>query len=69
MNNKPDPALKGKQGGNCNRTACQAPGATYYNPYTYAYYCPACARMLNDVWQYQPSMTKRCHIPETSGNG
>ncbi len=43
-------ADKGKQGGSCNRTACQAPGAHYYNPHTWAYYCVRCARMLNDVF-------------------
>lgn len=43
----PDPALKGKKDGNCNRQACQAPGATYFNVGTDAYYCPACACRIN----------------------
>lgn len=40
-------ALKGKQGGNCNVTACQRPGATWWNTSTRAYYCPHCAREIN----------------------
>ncbi len=42
-----DPELKGVQGGNCNRTACQQPGATWYNKGTYKYYCAKCAEMIN----------------------
>lgn len=56
--------LKGVKGGNCNRTACQMPHADWYNPYTYAYYCRCCAKELNRVWEGQPVMTKRCHIPD-----
>lgn len=44
---KPDPNLKGKRGGNCNRTACQAPGAFAWSLNNHAYYCDDCARMLN----------------------
>ena len=39
--------LKGKQGGNCNRTACQGPNAVYFNHSTRAYYCKKCAHWLN----------------------
>lgn len=39
--NHPD---KGKLNGRCNRTACQRPGATWFNTSTRAYYCAACAR-------------------------
>ena len=42
-----DPALKGKFDGNCNRRACQAPGATWWNPNTRAYYCHDCASKIN----------------------
>lgn len=42
--NQPD---KGHKGGSCNRTACQAPNAVWYNHSTQAYYCTTCARMLN----------------------
>lgn len=44
MTNKPD---KGLRGGSCNRTACQAPGATWFNQSTRAYYCEGCARDIN----------------------
>lgn len=43
----PDPKLKGVKGGNCNRTACQAPGAFAWSMNNHAYYCDDCARMLN----------------------
>jgi hypothetical protein len=39
--------LKGARDGNCNRTACQKPGATWWNTGTRAYYCPSCAHMIN----------------------
>jgi hypothetical protein len=42
-----DPVLKGVKDGNCNRQACQQPGATWYNSGTYKYYCKACASMIN----------------------
>lgn len=42
-----DPSLKGVKGGNCNRTACQAPDATWYNTGSWAYYCRACANEIN----------------------
>lgn len=41
--------LKGKKGGHCNLTACQKPGAYYYNHGSMAYYCESCAHMLNRV--------------------
>ena len=43
----PDPALKGKLGGNCNVTACQAPGAYAWSLNNQAWYCDDCARRLN----------------------
>lgn len=58
---------KGFHGGPCNRTACQAPDARWFNPamvLTYhesahmhldnAYYCEACAKLINKFavgWQ------------------
>jgi len=48
---KPDPSLKGKRGGNCNREACQRPGATWFNKTMNAYYCPSCAERINEVPQ------------------
>ena len=47
LNPRPDAKLKGIQGGNCNRTACQLPGANWYNKSTRAYYCPQCAKDIN----------------------
>lgn len=44
---KPIGELKGEKGGNCNRSACQAPGAYWYNHSTQKYYCETCADVLN----------------------
>ena len=41
--------FKGKRNGLCNRTACQKPGATFYNISTRAWYCPKCAEAIN-LW-------------------
>lgn len=41
--------IKGEKNGLCNRTACQAPGATYYNHSTRKYYCEPCANEINRV--------------------
>lgn len=38
---------KGKYLGSCNRTACQKPGANWYNFVTRAHYCQPCAKMIN----------------------
>lgn len=40
---------KGTFNGKCNRTACQKPGAIYFNHSTRAYYCEECAEMINDM--------------------
>jgi len=40
-------ADKGKKGGRCNVTACQQPGAWYFNKCTRAYYCADCAIEIN----------------------
>ena len=42
-----DPALKGKRGGNCNRTACQLPDANYWHTGTKAWYCECCQKLIN----------------------
>lgn len=39
--NKPD---KGKEGGSCMRSRCQAAPATFYNHATMEWYCADCAR-------------------------
>lgn len=38
---------KGKFQGLCNRSACLAPGATWHNAATDAYYCERCASRIN----------------------
>lgn len=41
--------IKGAYNGLCNRTACQQPGAVFFNWSTQLYYCPSCAKLINDV--------------------
>lgn len=38
---------KGIKGGSCNVTACQKPGAYYFNKSTEKYYCKECADEIN----------------------
>lgn len=38
---------KGQFLGACNRSACLAPDADWYNRGSYAFYCRSCALMLN----------------------
>lgn len=40
---------KGKRLGSCNRTACQGPGAFWYNRNMRSWYCTDCAHALNQV--------------------
>ena len=42
-----DNSEKGKKRGRCNVTACQSPGANYYNKSTKKYYCRHCADQIN----------------------
>jgi len=44
---KPELEGKGEKGKLCNRTACQAPGAYWYNHSTQAFYCGTCADLIN----------------------
>lgn len=46
-NAAPNPAHKGVFGKNCNRQACQKPGATWWNIGTHKYYCASCAHLIN----------------------
>ena len=41
-------ADKGLEGGSCNRRACQAPNAIWYNRATDAWYCEECAGLINE---------------------
>lgn len=43
---KPD---KGKRGGACNMSRCQAQGAWFYNRGSFAWYCRNCADLLNQA--------------------
>lgn len=43
----PNKADKGKRLGSCNVTACQRPGAYWYNKVMKAWYCTSCAREIN----------------------
>ena len=55
-------SIKGVKGGNCNRTACQKPGAIYYNKSTEKYYCKCCADEIN--WPGGRSDTMRLYGTE-----
>ncbi|KZL02186.1 hypothetical protein PsAD5_00135 [Pseudovibrio sp. Ad5] len=43
--NKPD---KGKEGGSCNRTHCQAPKADWFNHGSFAWYCGDCRNTIEN---------------------
>jgi hypothetical protein len=44
----PDPKKKGIYNGNCNRTACQKPGARHVSLFVRnAFYCGECASLIN----------------------
>lgn len=58
-------ALKGKQGGNCNVTACQKPGATWWNTSTRAYYCAHCANEINR-WSKHDEGYEICYPSESA---
>lgn len=55
-------ADKGHKDGSCNVTACQEPGANFFNRSTKAYYCEFCARRINNF----DDTRKYCQ--ETFGN-
>ena len=41
--------MKGQYNGICNRTACSNTSAVFYNYSTKMYYCPSCAKLINDA--------------------
>lgn len=43
------PPDKGLLNGACNRSACLARPATWFNSSTKAHYCTSCARKINDI--------------------
>lgn len=57
--------LKGRYKGLCNRRSCLAPGPEYYNRYTHAYYCKACADLINHASPATPSDSEDLCIHET----
>ncbi len=64
--NKPD---KGLEGGSCNRTACQRPGAFWWNHGSHSWYCADCAHELsNDSFNKREAMETwghdLCTLPE-----
>ena len=61
---KPDHPNKGEKGQRCNRTACQMPGAYWYNHSTRAYYCGTCADLINrDHERFKDSFTESLGHP------
>ncbi len=44
-----DLTQKGMLGGLCNRSACLAPGAGFFNRSTRRYYCEACSISINEL--------------------
>lgn len=40
---------KGDYNGLCNRESCQKPPAIFFNQSTEKYYCPQCAKMINEM--------------------
>jgi hypothetical protein len=53
----PMPADKGLLNGACNRSACLARPATWFNSSTRAHYCEKCAHLINE---YVPNGTLLC---------
>jgi hypothetical protein len=53
----------GAFGGLCNRTACRAPGATWFNTSTRKHYCRRCAGLINRAAQ-QYGEQRLCVAPE-----
>lgn len=50
ISHKPLSPDKGKEGGSCNRRACQEPNSAFcYNSIMYAWYCRQCANDINAV--------------------
>ncbi len=49
--NHEDPDKGTVLGGECNRTACDRHGATWWNNRTVRYYCKSCAMEINRGWE------------------
>jgi len=57
-------ADKGFKNGSCNRTACQAPGASFFNRSTKMYYCADCAGAINSFKDTQAYCVETFGSPE-----
>jgi hypothetical protein len=57
--------LKGKRDGNCNVSACQKHGATWFNTAMRAYYCEDCADDIN-YWSNHDSGHDICYPSEAA---
>ena len=64
MQRSPNNPDKGHRNGSCNVTACQGPGATFFNQSTRAWYCPKCASEINDFKPTQEDSMKLYGRPE-----
>lgn len=61
---KPIQHGKGVKGQLCNRSACQSPGAYWFNHSTRAYYCGTCADLINrDSQRFQDDYLKSLGHP------
>lgn len=56
-------ATKGWEGGPCNLTACQRPGARWWNTSTRAWYCDDCAAAINRSAVGAPLLVTRVSLP------
>ena len=52
---------KGEFLGQCNRTVCSTQNAQFYNHSTRAYYCGACAKLINQA-NYNDSIILYGHV-------
>lgn len=61
---KPIQHGKGVKGQLCNRSACQSPGAYWFNHSTRSYYCGTCADLINrDSQRFQDDFLKSLGHP------
>lgn len=49
MSDTPKTPEKGHKYGECNRTACDATNAVWWNKYTQMFYCETCAKRINQL--------------------
>lgn len=58
---------KGQEGGSCNRRACQAPGAIWFNHGSLAWYCEHCRKEIEfdsfNLANWQRNHQPKCGHP------